>query len=139
MSTGLIIFLYCICAYGISNMVVFASGPFRIFERLRSITTSISDHFGSLFSCMICFPANVGWITSLIDWFFLKNIAITPFNILLMGTNLWWLALICDCCFTTGIVWIIHNVESFFESIAEGKNGTTIEEGDADDIIEIHK
>lgn len=137
MSTGLIVFLYAICAYGISNMMVFSSGPFRLFEFIRDITDGISEHFGSMFKCMICFPANVGWICSLVDWFFLKNVAITPFNILLCGTNLWWLALICDCCFTSGIVWITHNVESFFESIAEGKNEQNIDEEDVD-AIDVH-
>jgi hypothetical protein len=131
MSNALIIFLYCIVIYGLSNMVVFSSGPFRIFERIRSLANSISEHFGSLFGCMICLPANLGWITSLIDWFFVKSVAITPFNILLAGTNLWWLALICDCCFASGMTWIIHNVESFFESIAGGNS--KIDE----DVIEV--
>ena len=120
MSNTLIIFLYCLAVYGLSNMVVFGSGPFRIFEHLRIWSTNISEHFGSLFSCMMCFPANVGWVVSLIDWFFIPSIALTPFGILLAGTNLWWLALIADCCFTSGVVWVIHNVESFFESIANG-------------------
>jgi hypothetical protein len=120
MSNLLIIFLYCISAYGLSNMMVFGSGPFRIFEHIRNISTNISSHFGSMFSCMMCFPANVGIVVSAIDWFLIKNFALTPFNILLLGTNLWWVALLADCCFTSGIVWIIHNVESFFESIANG-------------------
>jgi hypothetical protein len=101
-------------------MMVFGSGPFRIFEHIRNISTNISSHFGSMFSCMMCFPANVGIVVSAIDWFLIKNFALTPFNILLLGTNLWWVALLADCCFTSGIVWIIHNVESFFESIANG-------------------
>lgn len=120
MSNTLIIFLYCLAVYGLSNMIVFGSGPFRIFEYLRIWSTNISEHFGTLFSCMMCFPANVGWVVSLIDWFFIPNIALTPFGILLAGTNLWWVALIADCCFTSGVVWVIHNVESFFESIANG-------------------
>lgn len=120
MSNTLIIFIYSIAAYGISNMMVFGSGPFSLFEHIRNITSNISEHFGSMFQCMMCFPANVGWVVSIIDWFLLKNIAITPFNIILFGTNLWWVALICDCCFTSGIVWLTHNFESFFESIAEG-------------------
>lgn len=136
MSNGLIIFLFCIAAYGLSNMMVFSSGPFRIFEHIRSLANRISEHFGSLFSCMICFPANVGWITSAIDWFLIKDIALTPFNILLAGTGLWWLALIADCCFTTGAVWIIHNVESFFESIAEGTS--SIQEPENNDNIDVH-
>ena len=117
MSNWLIIFLYCICAYGFSNMMVFGSGPFRIFEHIRNITDWISEHFGSMFKCMMCFPANLGWVLSLIDWFWIKEIAFTPFNILLIGTNMWWLALILDCFFTSGIVWLIHNFESFFENL----------------------
>lgn len=135
MSNVLIIFLYCMAAYGISNMVVFGSGPLRIFEHIRNISSGISSHFGTMFSCMMCFPANVGLIASLIDWFLIKNFALTPFNILLMGTNLWWVALIADCCFTSGIVWIIHNVESFFESIA---TGTASNQEDDNDIIQLH-
>lgn len=135
MSNWLIIFLYCIAAYGISNMVVFGSGPFRIFEHIRNITDRISEHFGSLFKCMMCFPANLGWILSLADWFFIKEIAFTPFNILLLGTGLWWLALILDCFFTSGIVWLMHNFETFFENL--GNANQQFEENN-DDIISIH-
>ena len=137
MTNGLIIFLYCIAVYGLSNMMVFGSGPFKIFEHIRYYTSYISEHFGSLFSCMMCFPANVGWIVSLIDWFLIENFALTPFNILLVGTNLWWIALLADCCFTSGIVWIIHNIESFFESIANGSS--SVQEDDNNDVINIHE
>lgn len=136
MSNTLIIFLYCIAVYGLSNMMVFGSGPFKIFEHIRYYTSHISEHFGSLFSCMMCFPANIGWVVSLIDWFLIENFALTPFNILLVGTNLWWIALLADCCFTSGIVWIIHNIESFFESIANGNS--SMQEDDNNDIINIH-
>lgn len=135
MSNTLIIFIYCIAVYGFSNMMVFGSGPFKIFERIRNISNSISEHFGKLFSCMMCFPANLGWVLSLIDWFFIKNIAFTPFNILLLGTNLWWLALILDCCFTSGIVWLIHNIETFFENIANGSTAPI--ENENNDIINL--
>ena len=130
MSNVLIIFLYTIAVYGFSNMMVFGSGPFKIFERIRDYSYYISPHFSSLFSCMMCLPANLGWIASLINWFFISEIAITPFNILLCGTNLWWLALIGDCCFTTGIVWLIHNIESFFENIAGGTSPIVREENE---------
>ena len=128
MSPWLLIFIYLIAAYGLSNMVVFGSGPFRIFEHLRYLSSSISEHFGKLFSCMMCFPANVGLFFSLIDWFLIKDVAILPFNIFLAGTGLWWLAAILDCCFTSGGVWLIHNVESFFEAIAEGNEKPEQEE-----------
>ena len=136
MSQWLLILIYIIAAYGLSNMMVFGSGPFRIFEHIRNISNSISEHFGKLFSCMMCFPANLGLFFSLIDWFLLKNIAILPFNILLAGTGLWWLAAILDCCFTSGGVWLIHNFESFFESIAEGSSRLSVDE-DNDDVINV--
>jgi hypothetical protein len=136
MNIGLIIFIYCIAVYGLSNMMVFSSGPFKIFEKIREWSSYISEHFSTLFNCMICLPANIGWIMSLIDWFLLPTIGITPFNILLYGTNLWWVALICDCCFTSGIVWIIHNVESFFESISNGNSN--IQTSEDNDIINLN-
>ena len=119
--------------YGWSNMQVFGSGPFRIFEHIRNITSLISEHFGQMFQCMMCFPANLALVLSLVDWFFLKQIAFTPFNILLAGTGLWWLALLFDCCFTSGVVWFMHHIELFFENLAEGNVETTNE-----DIIETH-
>lgn len=136
MNIGLIIFIYCIAVYGLSNMMVFSSGPFNIFEKIREWSSYISEHFSTLFNCMICLPANIGWIMSLIDWFLLPTIGITPFNILLQETNLWWIALICDCCFTSGIVWIIHNVESFFESISNGNSN--IQTTEDNDIINLN-
>ena len=67
------------------------------------------------------------------------EIAITPFNILLAGTNLWWIALIGDCCFTTGIVWIIHYVESYFEAFAEGTSPKlNNDDENNDDVINLH-
>lgn len=134
MSNWLIVFIYCIMAYGFSNMMVFGSGPFRIFEHIRDISSKISEHFGSLFTCMMCFPANLGWVFSVIDWFLIKNVAITPFNILLAGTGMWWLALILDCFFTSGIVWLIHNFESFFENIVGNS-----ENEDNNEVLNVHE
>lgn len=134
MSNWAILFLYCIVAYGFSNMMVFGSGPFRIFERIRNLSDRISEHFGSLFKCMMCFPANLGWVLSIIDWFLIKDIAFTPFNIFLAGTGMWWLALILDCFFTSGIVWLIHNVEIFFENLSGGT-----QEDENNDTINVHE
>ena len=121
MSTGLIIFCYCIVAYGACNVIVYGSGPFRIFEHIRNGAMEFGTHFGSLFSCMMCLPTNFGIIASLINWFFIP-IAFTPFNILFNNCyELWWLAMLCDGAFTSGIVWLIHHVEEFFETISEGQ------------------
>ena len=115
MSSGLIIFLYCLMAYGACNVIVFGSGPFKIFEYIRYWADEISDHFGQLFSCMMCLPTNFGIICSLVNWFFIP-LAFTPFNILFAGTGLWWLAMLCDGAFTSGIVWLINTFQEYFEN-----------------------
>lgn len=116
MSNWLIILCYIIVAYGACNVIVFGSGPFKIFERIRIGANKIHPHFGQLFNCMMCLPANFGWICSLVNWFFIP-MAFTPFNIMFDEIEtLWWLAALCDGAFTSGIVWLIHNVETFFEN-----------------------
>lgn len=115
MSNGLIILLYCIMAYGACNVIVFGSGPFKIFERIRYLSDYIDEHFGQLFSCMMCLPTNFGIICSLVNWFLIP-VAFTPFNLVFAGTSLWWLAMLCDGAFTSGIVWIIHTVQEYIEN-----------------------
>ena len=137
-SQWLILFCYIIFAYGFSNMVVFGSGPFRVFERIRNGAEMISPHFGQMFQCMMCFPANLGWAVSIINWF-LVPISITPGNMLfgeIPETNLWYVAMIFDCCFTSGVVWLIHHMEEWFENLAEGRNtGDSTDFYDEDDSV----
>ena len=115
MSSWLIVVLYSIMAYGACNVIVFGSGPFRIFERIREWADDIDEHFGQLFSCMMCLPTNFGIICSLVNCFFIP-IAFTPFNILFAGTGLWWLAMLCDGAFTSGIVRLINTIQEYIEN-----------------------
>ena len=115
MSSWLIVVLYSIMAYGACNVIVFGSGPFRIFEHIREWADDIDEHFGQLFSCMMCLPTNFGIICSLVNWFFIP-IAFTPFNILFVGTGFWWLAMLCDGAFTSGIVWLINTIQEYIEN-----------------------
>lgn len=123
--TWLIIVAYIFVAFGFCNMVAFGSGPFRIFERIRDWSEGISEHFGLLFKCMMCLPANFGWIVSVLNWFLIP-VAITPFNIILAGTGLWWLAMILDCCFTTGVVWLLYVLDEWLESEPVSKDDLTL-------------
>lgn len=110
------ILCYCIMAYGICNIIVFGSGPFKIFEWLRYWTNEIGEHFGQLFSCMMCLPTNLGIVLSLINWFLIP-IAFTPFNIMFGPVaGLWWLAAIFDGAFTSGVVWLIHHIQEYLEN-----------------------
>jgi hypothetical protein len=137
-SQWFILFCYIFFAYGFSNMVVFGSGPFRVFEKLRETTERINPHFGQMFQCMMCFPANLGWIISIVNWFLIP-IAITPGNMIfdeIPESNLWYAAMIFDCCFTSGMVWFIHHIEEWFENLAEGRNtGDSTGFDDEDDSV----
>ena len=117
MGAGLIVLCYSLMAYGACNVIVYGSGPFKIFEHIREWTSNISEHFGLLFQCMMCLSTNFGIICSLVNWFFIP-VAFTPFNIVFADNpSLWWLAMLCDASFTSGAVWIIHHVEEWFENM----------------------
>lgn len=109
-----IIFCYIFFAYGMTIIFTQGYGPFNIFFRLRMWAKSIGDNFGMLFSCPLCFGTNIGWIFSLFNWFLLP-INISPFNFVFNGTDLWWLAMIMDACFTGAFCKIIYNVDDFID------------------------
>jgi hypothetical protein len=106
---------YIITAYGACNVLAFSEGPFYIFSNLRDWAYNLNEHFGKVFNCMICLPANFGWICSVVNWFLIP-IKFTPFNIIFNGQdNLWFLALLCDGALTSGIVYLIYVINEYFE------------------------
>ena len=127
-------------AYGACNVIAFSEGPFFIFSRLRDLADNISEHFGKVFRCMMCLPANFGWICSIVNWFFIP-IKFTPFNIIFNGEeNLWFLALLCDGAFTTGIVYLIYILNEYFEKKIEYlEKNSVIDENDIEGYEPIDK
>ena len=109
-----ILVCYLLFAYGMTVIVTQSFGPFNIFFRIRQWANNVSDNFGMLFRCALCFPTNIGWVFSLFNWFFLP-IAISPFNMILAGTNLWWLAAIMDGCVTGGVCHFLWNIDDFID------------------------
>ena len=113
--TWLIIFAYTFFVYGISVLFTQSYGPANIFFRLRLWAGKVGDNFGMLFKCMTCFPTNVGWVFSLFDWFLVPGVAISPFNMILGGTGLWWLAMILDACYCAGTCQLLWNIDDFID------------------------
>jgi hypothetical protein len=106
---------YALMAYGACNILAFSEGPFNIFTRIREFAFNISENFGKVFTCMMCLPANFGWICSIVNWFLIP-IPFTPFNIIFYGeSDLWFLALLCDGAFTTGVVYILYLINEYIE------------------------
>lgn len=113
MSTIALIIVYTIAVYGLSEMVVFGSGPFHIFEKWRNFTENINGHFGELFQCMLCFPTWVGLLFSLINVLFIP-MAFTPACLLLgVGNNVFVsiLTVFIDMMYTAGSCWLLYRLE----------------------------
>ena len=118
MNNGYFMFVtlcYLLTAYGACNVIAFGEGPFYIFSRIREWAHGISEHFAKVFTCMMCLPANFGWICSVFNWFFIP-VNFTPFNIIFNNKdNLWWLAALCDGAFTSGICYLIYIMNEYLE------------------------
>jgi hypothetical protein len=113
----LTLFAYIIFAYGIANMIIFASGPFGIFEKWRNFTHRVSDGFGELFTCPMCLSTWIGLVFSAINIWLVPTVAFTPFNMVFGVGEYIPLVLIMDMGFTSGIVWLIHQFEEMMERI----------------------
>lgn len=108
---------YIIFAYGTANMIIFASGPFGVFEKWRNFAHRVSDGFGELFTCPMCLSTWIGLVFSAINIWLVPTVAFTPFNMVFgVGEHIP-LTLVMDMGFTSGIVWLIHQFEEMMERI----------------------
>lgn len=113
------ILIYALFAYGICNMIIFASGPFGIFEKWRNFAHKISNGFGELFTCPMCLSTWVGLLFSTLNIIFVKGIAFTPFNIIFGVGNYIPFVLIMDMGFTSGVVWLIYQFDEMMARIGK--------------------
>jgi hypothetical protein len=113
------ILIYALFAYGICNMIIFASGPFGIFEKWRNFAHKISNGFGELFTCPMCLSTWVGLLFSALNIIFVKGIAFTPFNIIFGVGNYIPFVLIMDMGFTSGVVWLIYQFDEMMARIGK--------------------
>lgn len=120
---SLFILCYIIMAYGITNLLVYGSGPFDVLIKFRELCGNILKTLGDMLDCMMCTSTNVGWILSLINIVLLPSIPFTPFNILFNDTTLWYLIIPFDACITSGAVWLLHTFQETLESITNKNNG----------------
>ena len=112
-----VIFVFMLAVYGISNILVYAEGPFRIFEKYRSFMHRLPSNIGDGAECMICTPTQVGIVLSLMD-IFSKGVLFTPGNII-FGADHWFFAILIDGAFASGTTWIIHTFQESLEYAEE--------------------
>lgn len=120
--------VYSICAYGISNMIVYMDGPFHVFTAFRQAMQKIGKAFGDLVSCMACVSTWVGIFFNVVNVWFTPEIPLTPaYSVFGLSTH-WLIALIIDMGFTSGLVWLLHNLEEMWERMGyfeeSGTGGT---------------
>jgi hypothetical protein len=104
---GILIFI--LLSYGISNIVVHGS----IFDSFRELMKEVSPNFfGTLFSCMICFPTWVGFLLSFI-FQIMGYDNMSP--LASQGVDNIYLSVFLDGCLASGSVFILHIIEEWFE------------------------
>jgi len=104
---GILIFI--LINYGISNIVVHGS----IFNGFRGFWNRVNPgFFGTLFSCMICFPTWSGFIVSTI-FQLMGYDNLSP--LASQGVDNIYLSVFLDGCIASGAVFFIHIIEEWFE------------------------
>lgn len=104
---------YALFAYGLSNILVYAEGPFNIVEYFRAFMRRYVSPIGKMFECMMCTSANVGWVSSLLMWAMYPESTVT-FGSVIFGEDLM-PRVVFDLFATSGVVWLIHTWQESIE------------------------
>lgn len=111
-----ILFVYIFVAFAITEQFVFFSGPFGVYDKIRETASNISPSLTELFSCMACLSTWIGMLLSCINLLFIP-IPITPFNVILGETGMWWFIIIFDAAFTCGTTWLLYRLEEMMDRL----------------------
>lgn len=115
---GIEILCYILAMYGLTNLMVYGSGPWNMLGKFRDFSHKYLGTIGDMLECMMCTSTNFGWIMSLINILLIDYVnPFTPFNIIFYDTSLWYLIIPLDAFITSGSVWLIHTLQETLESI----------------------
>jgi hypothetical protein len=117
--TGIIVYL--LFAYGITNLLVYGTGPFEILVKFRIFSRRILNTLGDMLDCMMCTSTNIGWIVSLLNILFI-SVPLTPMMILYGSFLPWYVIIFGDACITSGAVWILHTCQEMMERIGSNSD-----------------
>ena len=138
MESLVIFIIFCFTCYSFVNMLLYFSGPFGIFEHIRNIAGRISPRMGELFSCPACASTWVSFFLSALNLLIIPSVPFTPFNLILGGSDLWWLIILLDGLCGSGTTWLLFKFEDFLVSNTKPEV-TQIEEDNIEDIKLIHE
>ena len=108
------LFVYILFAYGLSNLLVFGMGPYDVLDWFRVTVKRVFGRLGNMLDCMMCTSANIGWVVSLLNYFFI-SVPLTPMMILYGVALPWYIVIFGDLCITSGVVWLINSVQEALE------------------------
>ena len=109
--------IYSIFAYGLSNLLVYGTGPWNILSKIREFAKEKLGTVGDMLECMMCTSTNIGWVLSLFNIILIPSVKLTPCNALIDVCNPFvaLIVIIGDACFTSGVVWLIHTAQEALE------------------------
>lgn len=108
-----ILIIFSFVCYSATQMLVYLNGPFHIFEKFRNFMQRTHEQLGELIGCESCTSTWVSFIISAINLIFIPSVAFTPFNLLLGGSGLWWLIILLDGLFGSGVTWLLFRLEDY--------------------------
>lgn len=123
----LIIALYFLMVYGLCNILVFGEGPLGIVSKIRNFVMKYLSNLINM-ECMICLPTTIGMVLSLLNIFLLPQLPLTPFFYIINNVQYWYLITSCDMFITSGVVWLLHSLQEYWESTTNLNNTKITEE-----------
>ena len=105
--------IYTLCVYGIANTIIYANGPFHVFERMHRYAGKHYPIMEEMLSCFICLPWWIGFAVSGMNEIFL-NECVTPSRMISEGMA-WYVAVFADGAYSSAACWLINTVQDWFE------------------------
>ena len=117
MLTLLTFLSYVFMLYGCASFFVYRDGIFNCIDKFRKLMEAIHPTFGDLFKCIFCTSCWLSIIFSILNFILIPVIPpITPFNIILEGTGLWYIIALLDMFFGSAVCWLLHLLDDFLEN-----------------------
>lgn len=114
-----IFLLFSFMCYSGTQFIVYLNGPFHIFEKFRNLMQKTHNQLAELVSCEACTSTWVSFFLSALNLIIIPSVAFTPFNLILAGHGLWWLIILLDGLFGSGISWLLFRIEDALTAIKE--------------------
>ncbi len=115
----LVMILFTVICYSGTQMIVYMRGPFAIFEKFRTTMGNIHEELGELLGCEYCTSIWFSAFISILNMVVIPTISLTPFNLILGATGLWWLIIMLDCLFGSGVAWMLFRIEDALLAVKE--------------------